>query len=125
MIYCITFTDSIVSDDVRDMLFQTAYLMLKGGQKRKKFRSKECSGVVVTKFQPLVYVGTSGIEFTGIVESEEGENTITYLVRDQDLAMLEQAKEGAWLSGEDMLSGNIPEEKWRPNPIRRVAHGNN
>lgn len=71
-IYCIMFTFSL-NDDVRDTLFETAYLMLKSGSKRKKVRSDFCEGVVTTSFKSLALYGTSGIQFEAHLETTKGD----------------------------------------------------
>jgi hypothetical protein len=115
----------LVSDDTRDALFQAAYVMIKSGQRRRKFRTHESEGLVTTQFRSLVFVGTAGIEFKATVESESGSLTVSYLVRQRDLQEMEESETVAWASEEDMVDGKIPEELWRPNPLRKVAHGNN
>lgn len=122
-IYCIMFTFSL-NDDVRDLLFETAYLMLKNGAKNKRVRSDFCEGVIKTNFNHIALYGTSGIQFQARLETEEGELEVSYMVRPQDLHYLERddAEYGAWLSPDEMIEqpDNL-EERMRSNPIRRVA----
>lgn len=125
MFWCITFSRPVISDDVRDVLMQTAYLMIRGGEKRRKIKSAACEGLVTTNWQRLVFVNVSGVHFKAIVEGETGKNEIGYLFRDRDLERLESVGEGAWLTVEEILSGEIPDEKRRSNPIRKVAHNRN
>jgi len=116
--YCITFSRSI-SDDVRDALLVTAYLMIRGGINKKKIRSKFCEGVVTTDFEPVFVFGMNGLVFRARLETEKDDLNVSYLVRYQDLAELEKAEQTAWVSPTD--DWKIPAEKKRPNPIRAVA----
>lgn len=125
MFWCITFSGHSISDDVRDVLLETAYLMIRGHQKRRRFRSTTCEGVVETKFQHMIFITTSGFQFQATVECEVGKLNVLYLVNDSDLHTFEQGEYGVWLSDEDLLGGEISEERIRPNPIKKVAHGYN
>jgi hypothetical protein len=115
----------LVSDDTRDALFQAAYVMIKSGQRRRKFRTNESEGLVKTQFRSLVFVGTAGIEFNATVESGSGSLTVSYLVRKRDFQEIEEADEVAWVSEDDLVDGRIPDTLRRPNPLRKIAHGNN
>src|SRR3989344_6142921 len=110
--YCITFSRSI-SDDVRDALLVTAYLMIRGGINKKKIRSKFCEGVVTTDFEPVFVFGMNGLVFRARLETEKDDLNVSYLVRYQDLAELEKAEQTAWVSPTD--DWKIPAEKKRPN----------
>jgi len=116
------FTFSL-NDDVRDLLFETAYLMLKSGIKKKKVRSNFCEGII-TNLKPIAAFGTAGIQFKAQLETEKGDLEVSYMVRPQDLFALETegAEYGAWLSPDQI--DNPPEDlekRMRPNPIRRLA----
>jgi len=119
-IYCIMFNASL-NDDIRDLLFQMAYLMIKDSSKKRKVRSKFCEGIV-TENGCFSLHGTNGVRFGAQLETEKGNIKVDYLVRPQDFHRLEGVEYGAWLSFEDIL--NPPEnleEKIRPNPIHKVA----
>ena len=117
-IYCIMFTFSL-NDDVRDMLFATAYLMIRDGTKRKKVKNGFCEGFV-RKLNPIAIYGMAGVEFQAHLETEKGDLKVSYMVRPKDLGAIEEAEDGAWLTPEEL--DNPPEGKRRPNPIRRVAN---
>lgn len=130
--YCIMITKPFLTDGIRDLLFQTAYLMMRFDSKQRRFRSADCEGYVTTDFKQIPYGGMSGIRFVGHVECQTGTEEVSYLVRDNDLRALEEAETGAWLSGADLEK--LRDEKTpmetiqallRPNPIRQVAHGHN
>lgn len=116
--YCIMFTYSL-NDDVRDTLLENAYLMLKSGSRKKKVRSEACEGVITTNFMSINLNGITGIQFNGQMETGKGKLNVSYIVRTQDLAGLEEAEYGAWLSPDER--GDPPQEKIRPNPIHRAA----
>ncbi len=120
-IYCIMFTFSL-NDDMRDLLLQIAYLMLKSDAQKKKVRSAFCEGIV-TRLGYVCAHGTGGIEFEARLETEQGDQTVRYMVRPQDLRRLEEMEHCAWLSDEDLedLSEDELNERIRPNPIRKVA----
>lgn len=118
-VYCFMVTWTITSDDVRDLLFVTAYHMIKSHARKRKVRSEECEGVVTTAFQHVSLAGISGIRFRAELETETGKLVVTYLVRNRDLDALEEAEEGAWVSDDDS-----PEDvlgRFRENPIRKAA----
>lgn len=117
---CLMYSQPIKSDDVRDALLETACLMIRDRQRRRKVRSKECEGVITTQFTSLLFVDIAGIQFNAIIEHDEGKNEVSFLVRDQDLRELAEPDEVAWITLEDLLEDEIPAEKRRPNPIRRV-----
>jgi hypothetical protein len=54
-LYCIMFTASL-TDDMRDLLFREAYLMLQGFKQRKKVKSSFCEGVITTTSPPLLFL---------------------------------------------------------------------
>ena len=126
MIYCLTISHPIVGDNVRDDLLVAAYQMVRSGEKRRKFRSQDSEGEVKTSFERAQLGGLVGYVFHATVECDPtGQTIVTYLVRDQDLRRLEEVDECAWLTQEQAARGEIPQDDWRENPIRRVAHGNN
>jgi len=120
-IYCIMCSFSL-NDDVRDVLFGTAYLMLRSGLKKKKVRSESCEGIITERGSIALY-GTSGIRFEAHLETEVGDLKVVYLVRPQDLGDLERDdSQGAWVSPEEILDPpDDLKERMRPNPIRRLA----
>ncbi|HBE90932.1 MAG TPA: hypothetical protein DDW41_07055 [Candidatus Andersenbacteria bacterium] len=112
-----------LSDDIRDVLFETAYLMLRSGEKKKKVRSDCCEGVVKTDFGSMALYGTSGIVFVANLETEKGNLKASFLIRQQALYEMEQPEYGAWLTHDDIGSSREAlEAKIRPNPIHRVAY---
>lgn len=121
-IYCIMFSHSL-NDDIRDLLLETAYVLLKSGTKRKKVRSHFCEGII-TNVKPIAAYGMNGVQFEAELETEKGDIKVVYMVRPQDLPDLEDedAEQVAWLSPQEIA--NLPEgleKKLRPNPIHRVA----
>jgi hypothetical protein len=125
MFCCIGFSRSITSDDVRDALLQTAYLMLRGYERKRKVHSKFCEGVVTTDFKETSFVNITGVMFYATVECETGKNEISYLVRSRDIAELEtDESEFAWVSSDDLRHGR-PGGNFRQNPIFRMARGCN
>jgi len=108
-----------VTDEVRDALAQTAYLMLKGRQKRKKIRSKHCEGLVRTNLQFTSFVGFSQmIAFQAEVEVEHGKQNIRFLFNTSAVPLMER---------EEKVRVTPPNGPmyFRPNAIKEVAHGNN
>ncbi|MFA6050905.1 MAG: hypothetical protein WC761_06995 [Candidatus Paceibacterota bacterium] len=120
--FCIMFSFPL-SDDIRDVLFETAYLMLRSGEKKKKVHSGCCDGVVKTDFGSMAIYGTSGIVFVANLETEKGDLKASFLIRPQSLDAMAQAEYGAWLTHNDMgASAEDLRAKMRPNPIHRVAY---
>lgn len=124
MIWFISFDRPICSTELCDVLLQTAYLMLRQGERRKTFRHKNYEGFVETKFEQEVFVGTAGVTFQATVESEAGTNGITYLIRDRDVRRLDEIENFLVIPEGDLFSGDAPIMEKRPNPIRR-PHGRN
>lgn len=121
-IYCFMFSHPL-SDDVRDLLFQVAYLMLKDNGTKRKVRSDFCEGVV-TRIGSVILYGIAGIQFDAQIETEKGNLKVSYMVRTQDLHILESedAEYGAWLSPDEILNPPADlEQQMRPNPIRKVS----
>jgi len=114
------FTHSL-NDDMRDLLFEAAYMMLTSYTRRKEVRCKDvCEGVVTTRFQRVVAFGTSGILFEAHLETDLGNQDVLYMMRPEDLGLMARGVRGAWLS-EDELGQPIPKERLRSNPVVRAA----
>ncbi|MDP3883077.1 MAG: hypothetical protein Q8Q48_03400 [Candidatus Staskawiczbacteria bacterium] len=112
-----------LTDDIRDLLFQTAYLLLKTGQGKRKARSGSCEGVV-TNLGSVALYGMGGVQFEGRLDTNRGELKVTYIVRPQDLQRMEQDDVGfgAWLTLLDLFDPPADlEERIRPNPIGEVS----
>jgi hypothetical protein len=114
-----------LTDDIRDMLFQAAYLLLKTGQGKRKVKSASCEGVVTDKGAVALF-GMGGVQFEARLDTDMGERKVTYMVRPQDLERLEKAgvRLGVWMTLQDLLCPPSDEEfeaRKRPNPIGKVA----
>lgn len=119
-IFCIMFNFSL-NDDLRDLLFATAYLMLKSRTSKRKVRSNlcECEGIVTTEFKSVSLYGTAGIQFSAELETPRGKLKVSYMVRHQHLEEMEETEYSAWV-GYDELD-DVPTERVRPNPIHRLS----
>ena len=114
-----------LTDDIRDLLFQTAYLMLKTGQEKRKAKTGSCEGVV-TNLGSVALYGMGGVQFEARLDTEKGKLKATYMVRPQDLERLEKnnVRLGVWMTLQDLLCPPSTEElkaRERPNPIGKVA----
>jgi hypothetical protein len=112
-----------LTDDIRDLLFQTAYLMLKTGQEKRKAKTGSCEGVV-TNLGSVALYGMGGVQFEAVLDTEKGKLKATYMVRPQDLQRMEKDdfRLGVWMTLQDLF--NPPAdltERIRPNPIGKVA----
>jgi hypothetical protein len=117
--YCLVVQGSLTSDDIRDELLLTAYRMIVSHRKRHRLKTKECEGLVQTKFQRQSLVDVSGTLFTAELEMEKGKILVTYNLRDQYLRELEEMELGAWV-GIDELGTEIDKDRFRPSPIKRL-----
>ena len=117
-IYCVMFSRPI-SDEVRDTLFANAYLMITSYQRKMKVRMSCCEGVIKTNLEEVNLYGMNGVLFNGELETNNGKLTVVYLVRHQDLQVMEEAEYGAWLGLDEI--DDPPSSKIRPNPLRAVA----
>ncbi|MBI3251389.1 MAG: hypothetical protein HYZ62_00590 [Candidatus Andersenbacteria bacterium] len=118
-IYCIVVHGNLVSDEIRDELFATGYYMMLSHSKKKKIKTKECEGIVRTNFQRQVFVNIGGVVFIAELETAKAKIAVTYIIRDRDLAGMAESEGGAWLSLEE-LGQEIPEDRLRPSPIKRL-----
>ncbi len=109
-----------VTDDVRDAVFQTAYVMLKDYERRKRIRSKICEGFVDRK-GPMSYNGFNGIGFDTQVDTEKGILAASFIIRPKDMDGIEDAEDYAWVDDHEANDEEAFERNRRPNPIRQIA----
>lgn len=112
--------NAFITDDIRDELLASGYLMVRAGQKRRKIKCKVCEGVVTSNLKSTVLDAIAGIGFLAELEIEEGKIKVNYIVRGSRLRELEEAEEGAWI-GIDDLGTELSPERIRPNPIKRLG----
>lgn len=118
--YCVTINAGLRDNAVRDELLAAAYIMTRGRTKRYRLKSRVCEGEVTTVWQRQLLGGISGIRFDAKVECKEGSFEIGYIFREQEIPLLEEAEELAWIAAAD----DEVEIEPRPNPIRRLAGRN-
>lgn len=117
-VYCVMASWKI-DDDTRDLLFGTAYLMIKTGRNRRRVRGDGCEGVVTTEFQRASLSGLSGVQFRAELETDDGKLIVKYIVRDHDFEEMEKSECGAWIDPHD--PPDDLEEHIRENPVRKAA----
>ena len=114
-IYCLMVSGVSLSRRMADVLFDTACMMLKKGEGRKRIKDIEIEGEIHTGFQDHRLGSVSGTEFIATVETELGSGTVKYLVREIDA---EHRNKGEWVpyfSVEDLMD-EIASPPSRMNP---------
>ena len=67
--YCLMLRGGPLTDDIRDVLFYVAQVMLAGQQCRRKIRADGMEGRVVTKYRYACIGGVAGVVFHAKVET--------------------------------------------------------
>lgn len=94
MIDCILSVQRPISSSINSLLYRKAREMASGKRKsRITFKSKECQGILTTKWDSQSFAGVAGIYFTAKFADEKGENEASFIVR-------------------SFLLEDIPAEKW-------------
>jgi len=86
-----------------DVLFDTACLMLKKGEGRKRIKDIEIEGEIRTDFTDRVLSSVGGVEFIATVETELGAGTVKYLVRPADVEKRNKLEWAPFFSIEDLM----------------------
>lgn len=80
---------------MRDMLFETACVMLKHGTERVTVDDIEFDGEVRTTFMDKTLGSVGGVEFIASISTDHGTGKVKYLVRPTDADI---QNEGEWVS---------------------------
>lgn len=108
-IFCIMRTGKFqITTKVADVLFQNAHDMLETGNQSQRIKGKDYDGIITSKFETIVFVGTAGVLFEAeIVTPKHKEvNKINYFVRNSDLEDVEKAE---WFG---TAEAKMPAYKW-------------
>lgn len=94
-IHCCMVRGQSLSDGARNILFDTAQEMVRGGKERRKIKGEDFEGLVTTRGETAIMGSLAGIVFHAEVECEDGRRSnVTYLVRPADI----RAEQGEWLT---------------------------
>jgi hypothetical protein len=74
-----------LSEEVCDKLLRKAREMARDNKKRLKLKGPPCEGIIYTQWKTGSMGTISGVQFTAEVVTDNGETTITFIVRDFDL----------------------------------------
>jgi hypothetical protein len=75
----------MLTDEMRDALFDVACLMIKFGSRKRRVKSDDMEGSVTSSYAERAFAGLSGVEFFAEVETNLGRGKIKFLVRPVDL----------------------------------------
>ncbi len=85
MIYCLMFSGKPLDDTIRAILFDTAQKMFLEKCDYKDVKKRFCEGYVMTSWARSSMGGISGVVFTSHLETERGDTTVEYIVREADI----------------------------------------
>lgn len=83
-IHCLMTTSVALDSRMRDVLFDTACLMLKRGSSKKKFADPSIEGMITTAFEEKALGAIVGAEFHADVETDIGRGKVKFIVRPAD-----------------------------------------
>ena len=92
-----------LSRRMADVLFDTACLMLKKGETRKRVMDVEIEGEIRTSFRDQRFGSIGGIEFHATVETEFGTGNVKYIVRQADADTRNKLEWAPFFSIEDLM----------------------
>jgi hypothetical protein len=102
-IYCLMTSGVSLSRRMADVLFDTACLMLKKGEERKRVNDVEIEGEVHTSFRDQQFGSIGGVEFHATIETEFGTGNVKYIVRQADAEMRNKLEWAPFFSIEDLM----------------------
>ena len=88
-IYCLMYGGRALTDEMRTVLFCAAAEMVKQRNRKQKFKADCIEGEVRTEFQGQALGPVAGIKFSAEIDSDRGQTTVDYLVRENDLEALD------------------------------------
>jgi hypothetical protein len=91
-IFCLGVAGRAMTEKLTEVLFYNAHDMIESGKGKQRVKGKDYDGVITTKFDRVALSSISGIFFEATVMTAKGETKAKYIVRDQDLEGIEQAK---------------------------------
>jgi hypothetical protein len=101
LMFVINANRSLLDPKVNQSIMLTAYQMLRFSATERKMQGNACEGRMTSSLTPTRYVGTSGILFEAIFDSEEGHFDIRFMLTESNIKELETTREYLCFMGED------------------------
>ena len=101
LMFMISTNRSILDPGVDQSIMLTAYQMLRFSSTERNMQGNACEGRMTSNLTPTRYVGTSGIVFEAIFDSEEGHFDIRFMLTEANIRDLETNREYQCFIAED------------------------
>jgi hypothetical protein len=91
-VYCLMFSGPGLTDNIRNILFDTAQEMVRKNKKKQKVEGENFEGQVTTLNKVIVNGGVTGMLFNAMIETEKASRVVSYMIRPTDL----RSQDGSW-----------------------------